>query len=396
MNHIPSTFTRVRENIEAILPEIVAFRHDIHNHPEVGLKEHRTADTIRKRLQKAGISLFDPLIETDTVALLYGGAGKGKNVTLRADIDALPITEKSGKPWQSKHAGMSHSCGHDGHTAILLGTALVLNEVKEMIRGSVRFVFQPAEEATGGGKMMMEKGLFETEPTPDATFAFHAWPGMPIGSIAATPGATMAAVDRFTITIRGRGGHGARPHLTIDPIITSAQVLQGLQHIVSRSVDPMESAVISVCMIYGGEADNVIPDEVVLKGTVRYFNPSFTDYMEARIRQTVESICGASGAKPEIEYRVFYPPTVNDTSMVDLAEETVKTYVGKEYWYPDAPPSMGAEDFSYYLQKVPGAMLRIGMGEDSAELHNPLFDFNDDALKHAMMTFCALVFTLLS
>ena len=239
---------------------------------------------------------------------------------------------------------------------------------------------------------MVEKGLLDAPPYPDATFAFHAWPGMPVGTVAGSMGATMAAVDRFTITVTGKGGHGARPHQTIDPIITSAQVLEGLQHIVSRSVDPMEAAVISVCMIHGGEADNVIPDEVVLKGTTRYFNPNLADFISSRIQQTVESICSAAGAKGSVDYRRFYIPTINDTAMVEFARTVVGEYLGEDRWYESAPPSMGGEDFSYYLEKVPGAMLRIGMGTESPELHNPNFDFNDEALKTGILTFCALVF----
>ena len=267
--------------------------------------------------------------------------------------------------------------------------------MRDHLHGSVRFVFQPAEEETGGGRRMVEKGLLDTEPRPAAVFALHGWPGVRLGSIASAPGPMLAAADRFTIRVTGKGTHGARPHAGVDPVLTASQLVLALQGVVSRSIDPLKPAVLSVCSIHGGRASNVIPTEVVMEGTTRYFDASLKDELRRRMEEIVRGVCAAAGAAGSLEYEEGYIPLVNDAAMVGLAREVVEKRLGASEWIEGIAPSMGAEDFAYYLGKVPGAFLRLGLGEGSADLHNPAFDFDDRALRSGITIMCGLALEVL-
>jgi hippurate hydrolase len=388
--HRPALDPReLRRRVQEILPEIIEIRHRLHRTPELMLEERRSAAAIREMLGTTALELLPPYLETDTVGLLHGRA-QGANVTLRADIDALPVEDRSGAPWSSENAGCSHACGHDGHTAILLGAVRVLEGLADRFAGSIRFVFQPAEEQAGGGRMLVEKGLLEAEPRPKAVFALHGWPGLPVGAVAAAPGAVMAAQDRFRITVTGKGGHGAVPQKVVDPVLTAAQLVTALQGVVSRNVDPIEPAVLSVCTIHGGATSNVIPDAVVMEGTVRYFERHLQRLIRRRMEEIIAGTCAAGGASGELDYREGYIPLVNDPGQVDFARQVTETYLGAQAWFPNLPRTMGAEDFAFYLERVPGAFLRLGLGEESAGLHNPEFDFNDRALEAGITVMCAV------
>lgn len=384
---------KIDERVEKILPELIELRHRLHRNPEIQLNEYDTAALIRSRLDAADIETAEPIIGTDTIAYIRG-PGK-RTILLRADIDGLPITETGTSRWASQRPGFAHSCGHDGHIVMLLGAALVLQELREALPGTVELVFQPAEERAGGGKILVEKGLLEREPVPDAVFALHGWPGRPLGSVCSVSGPMMAAADRFSIEIIGRGGHGARPNRCVDPIAVSAQVVQALQTIVSREVDPLEPVVVSLCMIHGGEADNVIPERVELKGTTRYFDPRYIETLPQRMEEVIEGVCSGMRASYRFDYEPGYIPLINDGTMVDFARSVTKKYVGSGSWIEDSPRTMGGEDFAYYLDKIPGAMLHLGLGEDWPELHTATFDFNDDAIPFGITLHCGLTFDFL-
>ena len=372
--------SELRRRVTAVLPEVTEMRHSLHRIPELHFEEKETAAYLRQKLAGTQLEVLPPLMDTDTVALLRGGS-PGRTVLLRSDIDALPVTEKSGKSWSSTHHGKAHSCGHDGHMAMLYGAARVLEGLAGELSGAVRFVFQPAEEEACGGRTLVERGLLDLQPTPDLAFALHGWPGVPAGTIASAPGAMMAAADRFTLTVHGKGGHAALPHRAADPVVTAAQLITSFQTIVSRSVDPQEAAVVSVCRIEGGRTSNVIPDSVVMEGTTRYFNRALGPRLRERIERITDGICTAAGCTPELAYEEGYIPLVNDGAAVQVAQEAVERWLGAEAWSTDHPRTMGAEDFAFYLDKVPGALLRLGLGVDWQPLHSPGFDFNDQSLE---------------
>jgi amidohydrolase len=363
----------------AVVPGMVALRHRLHRAPETRFKETATASAIRESLARLPVEVLPPILGTDTEAVLEGGK-PGPTVLLRADIDALPLPDRGGKPWHSTRDGASHACGHDGHVAMLLGAAQLLCGMRGDLAGRVLFVFQPAEEEEGGGRMLIEKGLLERGPRPGAAFALHGWPGLPAGSIGAGSGAVMAAADRFFITVKGTGGHGALPHRATDPVLAAAHVVTALQAVVSRSVDPLAPAVLSVCSIHGGQASNVIPDSVTLEGTVRYFDARLRGHLADRIQAIAGGVVAAFGCSHTLVYEDGYVPLVNDPGMVALARAAVERHLGAAAWNGSDPLTMGAEDFAYYLEKVPGALLRLGLGEGWPRLHTPEFDFNDEVM----------------
>jgi hippurate hydrolase len=389
----------LRERVRAVLPRAEQLRHELHRLPETGFAERRTAEKLRARLETAGVRLQPPYLETDVTGLLSGRAQASAPsgcVLLRADIDALPLQERRERPWKSQVPGCAHACGHDGHMAMLAAAAEVLGGLADRFAGSVRFVFQPGEEEMGGGLRLIERGLLEAEPRPAAAFALHGWPGLPEGRLAASPGAAMAAADGFTIVVRGRGGHGARPHLAIDPILAAAQVVTSLQGIVSRNVDPLQAAVISVCLIRGGSTTNVIPEEARLEGTVRYFEADLKHLLRTRMEEVVRGVCDAAGAEHEFAYHEGYIPLVNDPARVRFARDTVRGWLGQEAWCEGPARQMTAEDFAFYLQKVPGALLLLGLGEGWPALHSPEFDFNDRCLEAGITTLAALALETLT
>jgi len=383
-----TSIQNLKTQIARIAPDMVKVRRTIHQNPEIALKEFDTSALIRKLLKQAGIPALKPFLETDVVAMVKGKK-PGKNVTLRADIDALPLLEKTGLPYASKRKGTMHACGHDGHTAMLLGAALLLNRLRDQLSGSVRFVFQPGEEIVAAGKQLVDKGALQN-PRPDAVFAVHAWAGMPLGAVASKPGALLAASDFFTVEVKGKGAHGSRPEDSIDPILTAARIVDALQSVVSREVSSLEPVVVSVCRISGGTNGNVIPDSTEIEGTTRYLRPELKQKIESSIRRIVKGVCDSMGASFSFKYDSPYIPTINDDRMVALGKTVALRVLGPGKWFDLTSPSMGAEDFSYYIRKYPGAMFRLGMGEKSASLHNSHFDFNDKAIASGILFLVSL------
>lgn len=360
--------------------EMAGWRHTLHAHPETAFEEHRTAELVARLLELFGVAVEHGVAKTGVIGTLAGARPGGAAIALRADMDALPIQEKNGFAHSSTHAGRMHACGHDGHTAMLLGAAKYLAETRNFA-GTVHFIFQPAEENEGGARLMVEEGVLDRYPV-DAVFGMHNWPGLPAGQFAIRPGPMMAAFDTFEITVAGRGAHAAMPHLGIDPVVAAAQIVSGLQTIASRNINPLDGAVVSVTQIHGGDTWNVIPDSVVLRGTTRSFDPAVRDALEPAIRRVAEGICASLGAGMTLRYERRYPPTVNSAAEAELAAATAASLVGGDNVRGDLLPSMAAEDFAWFLEKRPGAYIWIGngAGADHAMLHNPHYDFNDEIL----------------
>ena len=360
--------------------EMTAWRRDIHAYPETAFEEKRTADIVAAKLQSFGIEVHRGLAETGVVGTLRGAVEGAGAIGLRADMDALHIREKNAFDHRSRHDGKMHACGHDGHTTMLLGAAKYLAETRNFA-GTVRFIFQPAEEGEGGGKVMVDEGLFERFPV-DAVYGMHNMPGMAVGTMGAKVGTMMAAADGFDLVVRGDGTHAAMPHLGTDPVVTAAQIVVGLQTIASRITDPVESIVVSVTHVEAGRTYNVIPDEVTLRGTTRAFTSEVQATAEPLMRRIAEGIAAAAGCSVELDYRAGYPATVNTAREVALAADAAEQVVGAGNLDRDVTPLMGAEDFAFMLQERPGAYVWIGngAGEGGCTLHNPHYDFNDEAL----------------
>jgi hippurate hydrolase len=360
--------------------EMTEWRHRLHANPETAFEEHKTAEFVAERLTSFGISVERGIAGTGVVGTLRGSVPGPRAIALRADMDALPITEQNGFAHVSQHRGRMHACGHDGHTAMLLGAAKHLAETRNFA-GTIHFIFQPAEENEGGARVMIEDGVLERYPV-EAVFGMHNWPELPIGRFAIQPGAMMAAFDIFEVTIKGRGGHAAMPHLAIDPIVAAAQVVNGLQTIASRNTHPLESAVVSITQIHGGDTWNVIPETVVLRGTTRSFSPEIRDRMEPSIRRIADGVCRSCGAEMELHYERRYPPTLNAAEETEIAAAAATAIVGESNVQRMLLPSMGAEDFAFFLEKKPGAYIWIGNGtaESGGMLHSPHYDFNDAIL----------------
>ncbi len=370
------------KRIDSILPDVVEWRHDLHAHPELAFEEKRTAAFIAERLTSFGLEVHTGLAGTGVVGVL--SCGNGPSIGMRADIDALPIEEATGLSYASRHSGRMHACGHDGHTAMLLGAARVLAEARPK-EGTFVFIFQPAEENEGGARVMVEQGLFSRFPV-DAVYGAHNWPGLPCGHLAVHAGPVMAAFDTFEATIEGKGSHGAMPHQGVDPITIAAQLQIAWQTIISRSVSPTDAAVISVTQIHAGDTWNVIPDKLVLCGTVRSFDPQVRDLLEAKMAQRADKICAAFDASCRFVYQRRYPATINSVVEAATARRAAAFAVGGDRVVTDRPPSMGAEDFAFMLEQKPGAYVWIGNGPDAGgrNLHSPHYDFNDAALPYGM------------
>ena len=375
--------------------EMTAWRHDLHAHPETAFEERRTADTVARLLTSFGIEVERGVARTGVIGTLRGMRPGGRAIALRADMDALPIIEKNGFTHVSQNPGRMHACGHDGHTAMLLGAAKYLAETRNFA-GTVHFIFQPAEENEGGARLMVEEGVLDRYPV-EAVYGMHNWPGLPTGQFAIRPGPMMAAFDIFEITVAGRGAHAAMPHLGVDPVVAAAQIVNALQTIASRNIDPLQGAVVSVTQIHGGDTWNVIPDQVVLRGTTRSFDPVVRDALEPAIRRVAEGVCAALGAQVETRYERRYPPTVNSAAETELAAGVAAGLVGADQVRRDLLPSMGAEDFACFLEKTPGAYIWIGNGAaaDRAMLHNPHYDFNDEILPLGASYWARLAETIL-
>lgn len=361
-----------------ILPGIIEFRHALHRIPEMAGAEFETARAIRERLAGLDLEVLPPFLGTDVVAILHG-RGPGRNVTLRADIDALRVHEETGAAYASRHDGRMHACGHDGHAAMVMGAAELLASRRDSFDGSVRFVWQPGEENRAMGRDLIEAGALEN-PRADLVTALHGMPGLPVGVLALRNGAMMASCAHFKVTIRGRGGHSSRPHQAIDPVVAAAAIVVELQSVVSRRIDPQQAAVLSVCRIAGGELANVIPDEVVLEGTARALDMKVAAALETGLREVVEAVSRAHRTRCEIDYRLAYPVTLNAPEPTALARRVIRETVGDERFVELAASSMEAEDFAYYLQRYPGVYVKLGTGENCPALHNSKFDFPDAAL----------------
>lgn len=364
--------------LAAILPGIIEFRHTLHRIPEMAGAEFETSRAIRERLAGLDLEVLPPFLGTDVVAILHG-RGPGRNVTLRADIDALRLNEETGVPHASCHEGRMHACGHDGHAAMVMGAAELLASRRDSFNGSVRFVWQPGEENRAMGRDLVEAGALEN-PRADLVTALHGMPGLPVGVLALRDGAMMASCAHFKVTIRGRGGHSSRPHQAVDPVVAAAAVVVELQSVVSRRIDPQQAAVLSVCRIAGGELANVIPDEVVLEGTARALDMNVAAALESGLREVVDAVSRAHRTSCEIDYRLSYPVTFNAPEPTALARRVIRETVGEGRFIELAESSMGAEDFSWYLRRYPGVYVKLGTGEDCPALHNSKFDFPDAAL----------------
>jgi len=365
--------------IVAALPRLKALRQDIHRHPELAFEERRTAGIVAERLRAAGIETHIGLATTGVVGVLRAGTSK-RAIGLRADMDALPILEQNPYPYRSQHTGTMHACGHDGHTAMLLGAAEHLARTRAF-DGSVYFIFQPAEETVGGARIMIEEGLFERFPM-DEVYGMHNWPGLGAGQFAVHAGPVMACADQFDIVVRGHGAHAAMPQQGRDPLLAGAALAQALQGIVSRNLDPLDAAVLSLTRFHAGDAYNVIPDEARLGGTVRAFKAEVQDLVEAAMERSCAGIGSAFGVQVGLDYRRGYPPTVNTAQEARHCAEVARALVGAERVHTGLNPSMGAEDFAYFLRERPGCYVWIGngLGEGGCMLHNPHYDFNDDIL----------------
>jgi amidohydrolase len=382
----------VINRVADLADEITAWRRDFHQHPELLFDVHRTAGVVAEKLKQFGCDeVVTGLGRTGVVGVIKGRRGaSGRTIGLRADMDALPIEEDTGAPYTSQVPGKMHACGHDGHTAMLLGAAKYLSETRNF-DGTAIMIFQPAEEGGGGGDAMVKDGLMERFGVEEV-YGMHNMPGIPIGSFAIRPGPMMAAADRFDITVEGKGGHAARPHECIDTLLVACQIVNALQSVASRNVDPLESAVVSVCAFKAGETYNVIPQTAQLMGTVRTLTGAVRDLCETRIRAIVETVASAYGAKATIDYRRGYPVTLNQPERTAFMAKVAAEVGGEKAVDTTVAPLMGAEDFSYMLEKRPGAYIFLGNG-DTAGVHHPKYDFNDAAIPYGVSLWAKIIET---
>jgi hippurate hydrolase len=362
--------------------ELTHIRRDIHAHPELGFEETRTSQIVADKLAEWGIETHRGLAKTGVVGVIKGKRDSGRAVGLRADMDCLPMQETAEVPHRSKNAGRMHACGHDGHTTMLLGAARYLAQTRNF-DGTVHLIFQPAEEGGGGGRVMVEEGLFERFPC-ESVYALHNWPGLPPGKIAVRPGPMLAATDEIRLKIRGRGGHAALPHLATDPVVIAAHVITALQTIASRNANPVDAVVVSLCSMQTSQlgAFNVIPAHVELIGTVRTFTPEMRDLAERRIREIADAVALGLGGSAELQYHRGYPATVNSAAEAQFAARVGEKVFGRDNVVTDHEPTMGGEDFAYMLQAKPGAYVFLGQGgaQGGCFLHNPTYDFNDEVI----------------
>ena len=370
----------VIKEIKLLHDEMTEWRRDIHQHPELKFEENRTSDLVAAKLEEFGIEIHRGLAKTGVVGTIRNG--DGPSIGLRADMDALPLEEKNTFKHASSNPGKMHACGHDGHTAMLLGAAKHLAS-KKKFKGTVHFIFQPAEEGGGGGELMIKEGLFEMFPA-DSVYGLHNWPEMPAGIFGVGSGPIMAAADNFDLIINGLGGHAAMPDKCIDPIVIASQVVNALQAIPSRNTHPVDSLVISVTQIHAGDAYNVIPDSVTMKGSVRTFQTETRKEIPSSMLRVAEGVCQAFGANCELNYMLGYPATVNSVPETDISAKAVVDLLGEDNIIRNPTPSMASEDFSYMLEKRPGCYVWLGIapkeGVSTELLHSSRYDFNDDVL----------------
>lgn len=394
MTDTPIDFFAEAQELQEFTREL---RRDFHRHPELGFQEFRTAGIVARELNELGLEVSSGIAETGVIGLLEGGR-EGPTLLLRFDMDALPVEEETGAEYASTKAGVMHACGHDGHTAIGLTVARMLHRRQDQMAGRVKFVFQPAEEGMGGALRMVKEGVLE-QPRPDAALALHLWNELPAGELVFTPGPLMAAADTFTITLTGAGGHGANPHLAVDPVLAAAQVITALQSIVARNVDPLDTAVISTTAVTAGEAFNVIPDKAELKGTVRTYRPQVRQLIHKRMAAVVEGVAGALGCQVEMQIEEVTLAVDNDLQVTEQARQAAARALPSAIIY-DRYRTMGSEDMAYMMQDIPGCYFFVGSRNSDHGLdaphHNPKFDFDEAALPQAAAVMAAAAWSFLS
>jgi len=370
-----------RAEAEALRDQLIAWRRDFHVHPELGFQEHRSAGVIADRLRELGYQVQAGVAHTGVVGLLEG-ARPGPVVMLRFDMDALPVTEENETGYVSQNPGVMHACGHDGHMAMGLGVATLIAPRRDQLAGTLKFVFQPGEEGMNGAEVMVQEGVLEN-PRPDVVLSTHVWNDKPVGSVGVSPGPVMAAAEKWTCTVRGKGGHGAMPHQTVDPVVAVAQIVTALQTVVSRNVSPLETAVVTVGTIHGGDAFNVVPPQVEMTGTIRTYDPEVRDTVLRRVREVVEGVAGACGADAELEITPLTPALANDPQVTEVVRAAAGAVVGPEN-ISAGDRTMGSEDAAFFLQEVPGCYFFLGSANAARGLnaphHNPRFDFDEAAL----------------
>ncbi|MBF2067400.1 MAG: amidohydrolase [Calothrix sp. C42_A2020_038] len=398
-NLTSADLSRVRLAIRNLQPQIIEWRRRLHQKPELGFQEKLTAEFIAQKLQEWGIEHQTGIAKTGIVAVINGERltkqmAHQKVLAIRADMDALPIQELNEVSYRSQHDGLMHACGHDGHTAIALGTAYYLHQNRHLYSGTVKIIFQPAEEGPGGAKPMIEAGVLKN-PDVDAIIGLHVWNNLPLGTVGVRPGALMAAVESFDCTVFGKGGHGAMPHQTVDSVIVAAQIINALQTIVARNVNPIDSAVVTVGKLHAGTKRNVIADTAEMSGTVRYFNTALAGFFKNRIEQIISGICDTQGAKYNLNYWELYPAVINDTTITELVRSVVEEVVETPIGVVPECQTMGAEDMSFFLQEVPGCYFFLGSANPDKGLayphHHPRFDFDETALAMGVEIFVRCV-----
>jgi len=382
----------VKQLVQEQKDQVIRIRRELHQIPESGYTEKKTSARVADHLKTAGLDVRTGIAQYGVVGLLRTER-PGPTLMIRADMDALPVTEQTGLPFSSTHAGAMHACGHDAHMAMVLGAALVLGRMKESLKGNIKFIFQPAEEGPGGAKPMIEEGVMEN-PKVDYAVGCHLWPAIPEGTIGVKAGPIMAAMNRFDIRIIGSEGHGAMPHLCVDALEVGTQVVNALQRIVSRHMNPLKPTVVSVGAFHAGKAFNIIPGEAELCGTTRTFDLEIWNTWEPRIRKILQGVCDSMGARFELKFDFGYPPTINDPFMADLVRRCAEEVVGPDKVL-EPEPTMGGEDMSYYLQRAKGCFFFLGVGRPGcAPLHNARFDFNEDVLLIGIETYCRIALGL--
>ncbi len=383
----------IEKSIDEILPKIIEIRHHLHKNPELSLEEFKTAEFVRSHLAELDIEVLPPFLSTDVVALLNGENTK-QNITLRADMDALPIIEKNDIPYYSNNDGVMHACGHDGHTAILVGAAIVLEQFKNVLNGSVRFVFQPGEEVVAAGRDLIKSGILK-KPRPNAVIALHGWPGYPTGSICSRSGTLMAGADFFKVVLKGAGGHGSESTQTNNPVVVGSKVVEKLT-LLSTHKTFSDKVVVSVSKFIGGTNSNVLPTEVILEGSVRYLNKTAGIIIPEIFKNIVHDICDKTEIEFELNYQRPYIPTVNNSAIIANCKKYVHEFIGSDFWIDIEKPVMSSEDFSYYIDKYPGGMFFLGMGEGFPSLHTNNYNFNDNAIKNGILFLVLSTLSLLS
>ena len=387
-----SDFMGLVKEISSYISDLKEWRHSIHSNPETAFKEFKTSAFVEEKLKSFGLDeVHTGIAQTGIVGVIKGNKASDQAIGLRADLDALDIEEKNDFSYASKNQGKMHACGHDGHTTMLLGAAKYL-AANRNFTGTVYLIFQPAEENEGGGRTMVEEGLFERFPI-DRVYGMHNWPGLDAGTFSVRTGPVMAAADRFDLIVKGKGGHAAMPHLTHDPLITATQIVNSLQQLHSRRMNPLDQSVVSITQIHAGEAYNVIPDQAVIRGSVRTFSKEVKQMIISGIQQIAKGLTAANNCTYELDYRDGYPPTVNSSDATEISAQAAINTVGKEKVLREYPPSLASEDFSFMLLEKPGCYVWLGNGpgEGGCMLHNPHYDFNDDILQTGISYWINLV-----